>query len=196
MIENPSNGRVVIHQEYNSLSIEIPAKKHWAQILFFMIWLGGWAVGEYFALNTLLSSNAPLVANAFIIFWLIGWTFGGGIAFYTILWQLFGREIIIAKSGQLAIQRTVFGFEGKRRFETGSITNMQIVPDHAVGIPDSNNKKGLGRQGGKIRFDNETKSIRFGMDIGDREAKMIIDRLRQSGYLRSENFISENDKLY
>ncbi len=196
MIENSSNGRSVINQEYNSLSIEIPAKRNWAQMLFMMVWLGGWGVGEYFALQTLLTSNSPLFANAFILFWLIGWTFAGGFAFYTILWQLMGREIVIAQSGKLTIQRTVFGLGGKRKFETGSIKNMQIIPGYAVGIPDSNNKKGVGRQGGKIRFDYDTKSIRFGMDIGDREAKMIIDRLRQSGYLRSDNFISDNDNSY
>ncbi len=192
MIENPSNGRAVINQDYNSVVVEIPAKKNWAQMLFMMVWLCGWAVGEYFAVNTLLSSNAPLFANAFILFWLAGWTFGGGLAFYTVLWQLMGREIIIAESGMLTIQRTVFGLGGKRQFETGSIKDMHFNPDQEVSLPGISHKKVSGRQGGKIRFDYGMKTIRFGMSIEEPEAKMIINRLRQSGYLRSENFISGN----
>ena len=196
MIENPVNGRAVIRQEYNSMVVEIPAKRHWAHILFMMVWLGGWAVGEYFAVNTLLSSDGPLFANAFILFWLVGWTFGGGVAFYTVLWQLIGREIISVESGLLTIKRSVFGLGSTRKFETGSIKNMHVIPDQEISIPGIYNKKLSGRQGGKIRFDYGMKTIRFGMDIEEPEANMIIDRLRQNGYLRSENFNSDKERQY
>ena len=196
MIENPGSGGVVIRQEYNSTVVEIPAKRHWTVILFMMVWLAGWAFGEFSALTELLSFEGPMFANAFIIFWLIGWTFGGGFAFYTILWQLIGKEIIRMEMGKLIIKKSIAGIGRKKEYEADSIKNMQVILDAESSIPGKYNKKAAGRQARKIMFDYGNKIIRFGIGIDEAEAQMVFDRLRQSGWLRSENFTSENDRTY
>jgi hypothetical protein len=48
--------------------------------LFLLFWLGGWAVGFWSALSTLLSGKG----GAFLIFWLGAWTVGGGFAALTV----------------------------------------------------------------------------------------------------------------
>jgi len=186
-----SEGRISVRREYGGTVIEIAARKNWPMILFMTVWLCGWAVGEYFALQTLLSSDAPIYANAFIIFWLLGWTIGGGFAFYTVLRQLFGREILTVESGVLTLRRTVSGLGGKREFETGRIKNIMIIPDHAVGIRKMEGKKIPGRLGGRIKFDYDEKSIRFGMSLSTEEAATVVEGLRRSGWIRSMAFESE-----
>lgn len=52
--------------------------------LFLLFWLGGWTIGFWSALSTLLSGKA----SAFLIFWLAGWTIGGGLAALT-MFRLF-----------------------------------------------------------------------------------------------------------
>jgi hypothetical protein len=48
--------------------------------LFLLFWLGGWAMGFWSALSTILSGKA----TAFIVFWLGGWTVAGGLVGLTV----------------------------------------------------------------------------------------------------------------
>jgi hypothetical protein len=48
--------------------------------LFLLFWLGGWAVGFWSALSSILSGKG----GAFLIFWLGAWTIGGGFAALTV----------------------------------------------------------------------------------------------------------------
>jgi hypothetical protein len=48
--------------------------------LFLLFWLGGWAVGFWSALSSILSGKG----GVFLIFWLGAWTIGGGFAALTV----------------------------------------------------------------------------------------------------------------
>ncbi len=195
MIENPVSGRAVIKQEYDSISVEIPAKKNWFLIVFMTFWLGGWAMGEYSAIKAILSMEAPLFANAFLLFWLMGWTIGGGFAFYSVLWQLIGREIIRIESGFLTIGKSAAGIGKKKEYEINLIKNIDIMPGpHVRGVQFKGKIPGF--TGSRIKFDYEKKTIYFARDIDEAEAQMIINRFRQSPYLRSENFASDKSSSY
>ncbi len=192
MIENLSNGRAIIKQDFSVLSIEIPSRKNGFVIIFMIAWLGGWAVGEYFAVTTILHSDTPLFAHVFILFWLLGWTAGGAFVVYTILWQLMGREIITVEWNKMTIEKSVFGIGRKRIYEIRSIKNLDINPIQEKRIwRTNNNRNGYAMKSGKIQFDYGMKTIKFANDVDAAEAKMILEKLKANTNFNDENFALE-----
>ena len=80
-MEKPYKGRATIIDNITDLQIIIPTKRNWFIIIFVGAWLGGWFMGETFALGLLLSTLRGHPADLFVLFWLIGWTAGGFMAF-------------------------------------------------------------------------------------------------------------------
>lgn len=76
----PLNSEIHVIDEFNRTVIwwENPrgGGSRYFTLLFMLVWLGGWAVGEFFVVSMVLSGNA----NLFMIFWLAGWTIGGVFA--------------------------------------------------------------------------------------------------------------------
>lgn len=189
MIEKPPKGRAIISQDFNSLNIEIPSKKNWFIIIFMMVWMVGWVMGETFAVVEIFHSDTPLFANAFLLFWLVGWTVGGAFVLYTISWQLIGRETINIQRGILNVGKSVIGIGRKKRYDIQSIKNLDINPIHDLGIWGDNFKRNMfAMKGGKIKFDYGMKIIKFANDIDEAEARMIIEKLKINPYLREDNF--------
>lgn len=190
MIQKPFAGRASIHQDFNGLTIEIPSKRHWFVIIFMMIWLGGWLMGELFALKMILTPNFPIFANIFILVWLIGWTIGGAFVIYNILWQLIGREIILVEHNLLTIEKSVKGVGRKRQYEIASIQNMDINPvaDRSTWNKGKQSPSPFGTNTGKIKFDYGMKTIKFASEIDEAEARKIIQKFKDSTYFEKENF--------
>src|SRR4051812_28316241 len=98
------NGRATINDNFDQLQIIIPSKKNWFVLLFLVVWLGGWIMGESFATEDLTQSNNN-IPDHFLYVWLCGWTIGGIVVIRMVLWVLFGKEIIEAGKGQLSISK-------------------------------------------------------------------------------------------
>jgi hypothetical protein len=101
----------------------------WFQAAFLFAWLGGWAMGEWFALGLFASAleavfgpgalpeglrfgAGPGVSRgeaamvfAFVVPWLALWTLGGGLALAQALLALVGREIVRWSPDGLEIER-------------------------------------------------------------------------------------------
>jgi len=197
MIEDPSGGRAVIKYDYESLTVEIPVKKNWPVLIFMVIWIGGWAMGELFAIRELLSSDTPFVANIFLLFWLAGWTMGGGLAFNMILRQLVGKELISVGREFLTIKRSTLGLGRRRKYEIGSIKNIELIPGKNKALPGRMGKINVpGTTGGKIKFNYGKKTVYFARDLNGEETKAVFDRMKQNPYLRSRNFASDSSRPY
>jgi hypothetical protein len=73
----PLNSNIEVRDDFNQTIISWKNPRggaaRYLTALFLLGWLGGWALGEYFAATTVLSGNP----NLFVIFWLIAWTVGG-----------------------------------------------------------------------------------------------------------------------
>ena len=76
MIEDTFNGRAKINSDGLRLIIQIPSKKNWFIILFLLVWMGGWYMGEFSSIRELMATD-KLGDEGFLIFWLLGWTLGG-----------------------------------------------------------------------------------------------------------------------
>jgi hypothetical protein len=170
--------RSKIEQDFDGLKIIIPSSKHLFTIIFFSIWLIGWAVGEGSVISLFLNSDTPLHENLFEIFWLIGWTFGGVWAFYGLLWMLIGDEKIVIKGDSINIQQSLFAvFKGKS-YAISDIKNIRvsnIVKDETrrnLYFPGAMNKSGI------IAFDYGAKTIRFAQSVDESEANIIVQKMK------------------
>lgn len=179
MIERPSSGRARIRPDLNALRIEIPAKKNWFVLLFLMVWMGGWVMGESFALVSVFGSNTPLEISAFLLIWLVGWTIGGAFAFYKILWLLMGMEIILLKNRILTIEQSVRGIGRKKQYD------LQLIKNLALNAEPEGEHWGLKTyrssykaRGGKLKFDYGLKTIKFADEIDEAEARFLLEKIK------------------
>lgn len=79
----PEGSYLIVEQTGRDAKITIPNPIRVSQFgsgLFLLVWLGGWAAGEYFVLTELISGTGPTGVKAFMLFWLAGWTIGGFFA--------------------------------------------------------------------------------------------------------------------
>lgn len=192
MIEKPSAGRSIISQNFQCLTIEIPAKKNWFAIVFISIWMLGWLAGEVFVFVAVFTSDQPLLANAFLLFWLIGWTVGGVMAFLMLAWQLGGKEIISLENNLLKIEKSIEGIGRKKFYDIHTIKNLSIQPTQDLGFWGKSYSINMPNiKNGKIKFDYGMKTIKFADEIDEAEARMIMNKLKERAELISENFAAE-----
>lgn len=52
-METPYSGSATLDESYDGIDITIPSKKNWFAIVFLMVWLAGWCMGEMFALSAI-----------------------------------------------------------------------------------------------------------------------------------------------
>jgi len=82
VLSKPLNSSIEVLSEANKtvISWKNPrGSSRFAPAIFMLAWLGGWAVGEFFVIKTLLFGGLGGV-SFFLLFWLIGWTVGGFFA--------------------------------------------------------------------------------------------------------------------
>ncbi|MCB9482290.1 MAG: hypothetical protein H6680_10805, partial [Desulfobacteraceae bacterium] len=81
----PENSSFITYQIEDGTVLEwYDCKKGLSDIggfIFLVIWLWGWAAGEFFAVTALLSDSPDPGARIFLIIWLSLWTFAGIGAF-------------------------------------------------------------------------------------------------------------------
>lgn len=188
----PANRNVHIHQDFKRLTIEIPAKKNKAAILFMIIWMGGWLMGELFAINSFMDEDTFIVARIFLAIWLLAWTVGGAFVVYTILWQLFGKETFTLERGNVEIEKKVLGIGLQKSYEVRKMKNIRLNPKITQG-PEQDEKGGtnFGGRKGKLLFDYDSKTIHFGGGINKNDAEGILEKLKSSGKFSRENFGGE-----
>lgn len=174
----PALPRYELEQTPNGLSIVVPARRNLFVIVFLCAWLGGWAIGETSALSSLFN-NETNRAGGFLSFWLIGWTLAGAWAVTTVLWQLFGKELITLTPGTLNHRVKILGFGRTRSFATSHITRLRAVD---VVAPTFLRQRAymppFFREGdGPLVFDYGAKTIRMGQSLDEAEAHQLLARL-------------------
>ena len=179
MIEKPSAGRAKIQNNFNGLQIEIPVKKNWFVIIFATVWMGGWVMGEVFALSTLLSSDSPTGVDLFLLVWVTGWTIGGAFVLYMIAWILMGKEKIELHNGILSLERSVHGIGRKKKYDIQSIKSLALNPQPEYsGWGGRRNRNTFGLTGGTLKFDYGMKTVKFAGNIDEAEAKVLLEKLK------------------
>ncbi len=180
MYEPLESARYSLESTADGLRVSIPSRRNWFVLLFLVAWLGGWYMGETSVIRELLNPK-PNSATAFLGFWLLGWTLGGAFCFGTVLWQLAGREVLIASASTLVHRIEVFGIGRSRAYKASDIKNLRAA-DYSRN-PATNQKAWyppFGSAGdGPIAFDYGARTIRVAQALEEAEAKALIGELTE-----------------
>jgi len=156
----------------------VPARKHWLFLLFMCVWLGGWCFGEFTAVSQLLSPS-PRGGQWFLTFWLVGWTLGGAWAFFCVLWQLFGRELISVEEGALIHRVEICGLGRTRAYAAQAISRLRVVEfsfdvfrNQRAAMPPL-----FGAGMGPIAFDYGQRTFRIAPSLDEAEAHSLVSTL-------------------
>lgn len=184
MYVSPQTGRATVNNEGRRLCISIPAKHNAFLILFLIIWLCGWFVGEKRTIDSLIaninSSSLPL------LLWLANFTLGGVIVILCIFWNINGKEIIIFENDLLTIEKKVIGLGFSKRYKLSEIRDLGITKSSlSVKFRIQSDMFGGGSKDGPVVFNYGKKTIRFGLHIEKAEAEQILEAIRDNGYLQS-----------
>jgi hypothetical protein len=172
---SPAQSRTTIADSPDGLHHFIPPKRSLFTIAFLIFWLGGWAMGEKFAIEELVNGQTS-DQHWFLLFWLGGWTLGGGFALFTVLWGVLGREHIILRHDALVIRRELVGRGRSREYSLSDIRNLRVAgPVSPFDFRSSLQFWGLG--GGAIAFDYGASTVRFGASLEEGDAGQVVERL-------------------
>ncbi len=187
-MEVPYSGRAILNDNLNGFEITIPTKKNWFLTLFLGVWLYGWGMGEFSAIDMF---NGFLVSDFeffsfFIIIWLCVWSVAGFFVFKTIIWNLTGKEVITFGQGQLTIEKKGSLFSKPKSYDLKEVTKFRVKEEE--------NKSGFwgvkkDASNGTIRFDYGMKTVKFGIEVEEAEAYFIIDTLKSKKILTEENYL-------
>jgi hypothetical protein len=96
--------------------------------LFIMFWLGGWAVGLFFAVREVSRASTPLSARIFLLAWLGGWTLGGLFAWgmlVSMLVAMLGIERLTVGYDAIVHSRRAFGFTRTRSYPIQQVSGFE-----------------------------------------------------------------------
>lgn len=191
-VENPNQGRATINDNGYGLEIIIPSRKNYFIIVFMCAWLGGWFMGESFAISELskgltegFGSGVDGGIDAFLLFWLIAWTVGGIVVIGLILWQIVGKEEILLTMEGITIRHRVFVSFRVKTYLLSDVKNFrQIINPTDDSIYSLFRIKALEQFTGKrgtLAFDYGMKTVRFAAAIDEAEAGHIVGLFKERG---------------
>jgi hypothetical protein len=150
-------------------------------LLFLGAWLGGWAMGEAFAVRQLFLSSRPepIAAQAFLLFWLVAWTVGGAFAMYTFAWGLVGREEITVDGRVLATRQAAGPIGRTRQFDLAHVQDVRAAPTDGGSTRRMAGLSYPGMDRGEIAFSYGAKTYRLGVGIEGLDVKLVLEALRE-----------------
>lgn len=156
----------------------IPARRNGLIVILLCAWLAGWTLGEFSVASQLFTDAHP-APTAFLSLWLIFWTIGGAVVAATILWQLFGREVLLLGATRLSYRTEVLGLGRTRSFRIAEVKDLRST-GHI--FPTFRYQRGwlpplTGSGMGPIAFDYGARTFRLGSALDEVEAKMLVKEL-------------------
>lgn len=192
-IQRPYKGRAILNEDINKLEIIIASQKNLFIVVFLCFWLCCWAMGEFFAIRSLINFPASTLIGAriFMLVWLCGWTFGGFFVFKTLLWKLSGKEIVEFNRHTIIITRSSYLFSKQKIYDLNEVRKIRAKESlNAFGMNfpyKSFQDWGLAFNG-TINFDYGLQTVKFAGLISEVEANHILDKLKVKGILTVVHF--------
>jgi hypothetical protein len=191
-IKPPAPRHFVEKLDYG-VRVTLPSKKGFFKIAWFCFWVLVWLymTGSLMVLlaimiggdTGLLGGSSPnsglLIFIVFLIIFFLAFLGMGGPVIYSLLWQIVGKEIIEANSQTLTIIKQIFRWRNFKEYATETVSDLRVNTQQLSSIPPIESIQKLLGHDGKIAFDYGAKTIRFGLEIDEAEAKQIIFALRQ-----------------
>lgn len=160
---------MIIRETLDGLGIYTPSKLNVPLVLFLLLWLGGWSVGEYFAVTEIMRSG-NILTDAFLLVWLTFWTIGGAACWWVVLWSLFGSERLFVTSGALVMSKGLGPLRRRTVYPVDMVANLRVgATPHAPN----------GMQVAGIEFEAAGKARRFGFDLDVSERSAVLEVLQR-----------------
>jgi hypothetical protein len=142
-------------------------------LVFFSVWLTGWTFGGVFAAAALAKAGRGEAAG--LLLWLCLWVVGECSAIGAIAWQVFGRELLVVTSAELADRKEIGRFAWTKSYDAsrvGGITSERV--------PHDEDEKP--REDFCLRLSCDGEVVRVGEGMGEREAdyvaSVVLARIR------------------
>ncbi len=175
----PPKPRYTLDDTGEMLCITIPSPKRRYAILangFGLIWIiiiAPFASHSYFGPSYDGESWFPVAVIAVF-------TLAFLYAVVSLLWLLFGVEVIKVDRDGIKTRRQVFGLGRTRNYDGEHIRRLRAAPIvYATTYRSNFTSEYLGLAGGQIAFDYGAKTIRFGGGIDEAEARTIVEAITQ-----------------
>jgi len=171
----PGKRRSVAQRAGMGYQVSIPGRPRVFVAIFLLAWLGGWTVGGWSALQSVLQNWRSGDVEWFPVFWLIGWLLGELSVLAALGYMAAGQEIITLEPGHLTVRLAILGIGRSRKYESTQIKRLRIAPPMSSRHQSS----------GTVAFDYGASTIRFARDVEEAEAGTIIAELMSTGLLPS-----------
>jgi hypothetical protein len=169
-------GRVTYRDRGTTFQITIAPKLNIAQLLVilaslspFLFFLFRFVQNMRNALKGGSGSVLPLIGG------LLVWVLSGIFWLYSIVVNIFGKEIVTVSDGKLSIRKSFLGRGPVKKYHADNISNMRIYGLRTSGASFIGQ---FVQAGVSIVFNYEGKTHRFGNQLLEREARFMLDRLQ------------------
>lgn len=165
--------RVLFRRTADGIGIYNPTRRKLAIVAFLLVWLCGWAVGEWFALSEILRPGGPLAIDLFLLVWASFWTLGGLAVLAVVGWQLFGVEkLFLIEGGGIVTERGFGPLTRRKVFRVDQVSDVDFAEKQrksaASGV----------FSGGSVCFLADGKPHSFGIELDDEEADRVVTLMR------------------
>ena len=170
--------------------VTLPGRRKFLDILFMCVWFVMWGYIVSGLIYFVVSINKAMElerqsnpafqgGEGFIIFSLIFLFFFlvllgfGAFGVYRFLWMLAGKEVIEANSKLLRVTRQLFSWKREKEYFADEVKDLRVtLIQHGFSSSRSIRKPFISND--MITFDYGAKTLRFGSEIEEAEAKQII----------------------
>lgn len=174
----------ITEDDFGGFRITIPSLRKWPMILFLMVWLCGWAFGEFAVGSQLfawvITGVAPRGGGGFfLVIWITLWTFAGFYTCSVLGWNLAGREAIVLGDEAITLTRQVGWLRRSRWVDLAGVRNLRYAPDlyrrsgNQIPMPSPWNGCGV------VAFDHGSTTYRFGDQLPEIEARRLIATIQE-----------------
>ena len=159
------------------VELTIPSRRNYLMVAVFIIWLGGWFMGESAAIRTVFFEHKSLDDGhtAFMAFWLIGWTAGGIGVLLAVLWNIAGCERVRFGSDEVVLRKEIYGLGFGRRYDPSKVSNLRVL--ETSGFPANFGRRAWGVNAAPLAFDYGAQTMHFGAGIDAAEARQLVAKI-------------------
>lgn len=146
------------------LVVRFRPRRSWGELVFLAFWLTGWTAGGFAAIGALRTGGSG--ERAFLLLWLCGWAFGEFFVSGVIVWQLFGRELLIVTPEQFEVRKEIGRFARTKLYKAALVRGLR-----AARVPHDEDERP--RKDFCLEFAYDDSTVRIGEGMGEREAEHI-----------------------
>ena len=178
-VESADANRLRVEPGPQETRFVVPARRQWFVVLFLPVWLVGWFFGFRSATGELTSGQAEVFG--FMGLWLAGWTLGGLWAAGTLLWMLFGREVLTVRAGRLERHVGVFGLGRSRAYDLARVDGLRWT----AGVRSRWNRRNgfdrmVDRGLGAMQFEYGARTVTLARETDRGEGLWLVDRIAKA----------------